>query len=186
MVNASPIGDLSALFLALNAHLKMDSGRQVALKEFFLDYKKTNLNKGELIQLIEIGIPSTSHHINFEKVSKRTYLDIASVNSACSVCLDGDLVNDIHLSLGGIAAYPLFMAKTCDFLKVKELNTENIKQALSVLQSEISPISDIRGSSKYKRQLSQQLFLNHFRKLYPDRFTDKDILELSTTKINAL
>lgn len=181
IVNASPIGDISILLLALNATLVFNSQRKLKLKDFYLDYKKTDLHHDELITGIEINSKLADYKLNFEKVSKRTYLDIASVNTAFSIKTKNDIIEDIYFSAGGIGPYPKFMAATCEYLKKKTLSLETLYEALEIIQSEISPISDIRGSKEYKRLLIRQLFLQHFLKLFPHIFNETDILQLMRT-----
>ena len=170
-VNASPIGDMSIFFLALNStlHIIKESERQIPYQEFYKDYKKYDLREGELIAAISFEIPDTNTKFNFEKVSKRTHLDIASVNSACKITLENELITAASFSVGGVAAVPKFLSKTNAFLKGKKLSAENIKEAEKVLQTEITPISDVRGTNIYKRLLARQLFFAHFVELYPDR-----------------
>ncbi len=164
-VNASPIGDLSIFFLALNADIKLvdaqGSEREIALKSFFKGYKILDLNEGEYISELRFKIRK-NFKFNFEKVSKRTYLDIASVNSAVSYSLANNVINDIHISGGGLAAVPKYFDKTREFLIGKVLNEANLKEAGKVLLSEVKPISDIRGSKEYKSLLLKQLFFAHF------------------------
>jgi len=190
MVNASPIGDINILLLALDTTLLMEhtSGqqREVALKDFFRDYKKVNLEKGELIKYIQIKPLEKGTLFNFEKVSKRTYLDIASVNSAISIKAEDKTIRQVSLSLGGVAAIPKFMATTCAFLTGKELSVKTLDKALDVLQEEIAPIDDIRGSAAYKRLLARQLFLQHFLALFPEQLDEEAIHELMTTKTPAV
>jgi xanthine dehydrogenase small subunit len=189
MVNASPIGDMNILLLALEATLLLEntSGqqRELPLKNFFLDYKKLDLEKDELIKYIIIEPQKEGALFNFEKVSKRTYLDIASVNSAISVQVDGNIIRQISLSLGGIAAIPKYMVATCAFLKDKELSAETLGEAFDILQEEITPIDDIRGSAAYKRLLARQLFLQHFMALFPE-LPEEDFYRLMTTKSPAV
>ncbi len=165
-VNASPIGDLSIFFLALNAELiiknSRDNERALALKDFFKDYKQIDLKEGEIIKELKFKIPDKNFYFNFEKVSKRTYLDIASVNTAVSYTLANNFINNIHISAGGVAPVPKYFEKTEQFLKGKELNKENLEKAAKILLSEVSPISDIRGSKEYKSLLLKQLFFAHF------------------------
>jgi len=186
IVNASPIGDTSILFLALNADLILSTGKKIALKDFFLDYKKIDLKEKEHIHYIAFNETLKSYDVHFEKVSKRTYLDIASVNSAISIKLSDGIIQEIFYAAGGIAAFPKYMAQSCEFLKGKKLNTETLKSAIDILQNEISPISDIRGSKAYKLLLIRQLFLSHIMSLYPKMFEEQEILELMTTKNSAL
>ena len=190
IVNASPIGDLSILLLALNSRLIIENSnkktRQVLLKDFFLDYKKIDLGTVEVIKYIVFDTPKKVQKINFEKVSKRTYLDIASVNSAISISINNEIIEGISFSAGGISAIPKFMSQTSNFLKGKKLNVETMESAIEIMQSEISPISDIRGSAEYKRLLLRQLFLQHLLKLFPEVFDEKEILKLMITNTIAI
>jgi len=175
IVNASPIGDLSIMFLALNSEVNLGS-RTVPLNEFFIGYKKLNIKKDEHVKSLAFLIPSKPILFNFEKVSKRTHLDIASVNSAIQIEMDGEMVKNCYLSAGGVSPIPLFLSKTCDFLKDKTITSNTIIQANEVMQSEISPINDVRGSIEYKRLLLRQLLFAHFIKLFPKKVLVSDLL----------
>ncbi len=173
-VNASPIGDLSVFFLALNAELCLKSEanteRRLALRNFFLDYKKLDLQKNERIESIEFSIPSGAFFFNFEKVSKRQYLDIASVNSAISFTIEKNIIKEAHVSLGGVAAVPKYLTKTSAFLVGKLADETTIAAATEFAQSEISPIDDLRGSQAYKRALASQLLLQHILVFKGEKF----------------
>ncbi|PKV51734.1 xanthine dehydrogenase small subunit [Aquimarina sp. MAR_2010_214] len=171
-VNASPIGDMSIFFLALNSTLTIqkedETERQIAFQEFHQNYKVYDLQEGEILKEISFKIPQANQHYNFEKVSKRTHLDIASVNSAGLISIQNGVISEAHLSFGGVAAIPKYLYKTNEFLKGKLIISETIHLAEKILQSEISPISDVRGTSAYKRLLARQLFFAHFIKLFPN------------------
>jgi len=170
-VNASPIGDMSIFFLALDSTLTIKNNtkiRELPFKKFHQNYKKYDLQKGELITSISFKIPDENTKFNFEKVSKRTHLDIASVNLACRISVLNKNIKKAVFSIGGVAAIPKVLEKTNQFLKGKELSNQTIKQAEAVLQSEISPIDDVRGTREYKRLLARQLFFAHFIELYPN------------------
>lgn len=163
-VNASPIGDMTAWFLALNASIIFNSGRELPLKDFYLGYKTLAKEADEFITKIRFRKSFT--HFNFEKVSKRTYLDIASVNTAISLKISENLMEDAHISAGGVAPIPLYLRKTSEFLRGKKISAEILSEAAEILQTEISPISDVRGSAEYKRLLLKQLFTAHFVELF--------------------
>lgn len=167
IVNASPIGDLSIMLIALNASLRIEREngyREVTVKNFFKGYKQLDLKKDEWLKEIIIPLSKEKYFFNFEKVSKRTYLDIASVNSAVSLKVENEKIIDITLSAGGVAPIPLLLKKTCDFLKGKIINPENVEKSLEVVTSEIQPISDVRGNANYKSLLLKQLIKAHFEK----------------------
>lgn len=166
IVNASPIGDMSIFFLALDSDVVLNKNgqtRTVKLKDFYKGYKQIDKTAEEIIEKIIFSPPQNSQ-FNFEKVCKRTHLDIASVNTACQVRFTAeDRVEDVHLSAGGVAPFPKYLAATVAFLKGKKINAEVLKEAIAIMNTEIAPISDARGTAGYKRLLLRQLFLAHFK-----------------------
>ncbi len=179
-VNASPIGDMSIFFLALNSTLTIidtdENERTLPFQQFHTDYKKYDLAANEIIKSISFTIPSSNTYFNFEKVSKRTHLDIASVNSAGSISIENNIITNAHFSTGGVAAVPKYLTNTNAFLIGKELNLATILSAEEILQLEISPISDVRGTNIYKRLLAKQLFFAHFITLFPKQFQLQNFL----------
>ncbi|HPN29642.1 MAG TPA: FAD binding domain-containing protein [bacterium] len=168
IVNASPIGDMSIILLVLNAALVIECKsrglREVKLSEFYKGYKKYDLIGCEIIREIKIPKPSQNFYFNFEKVSNRKILDIASVNSAVSIKFDGNNnMEDLKISAGGVAPIPLLL-KGFDEFTGKKINSENIKKIAEFSVNQVAPIDDIRGSAKYKKLLLKQLILSHFEK----------------------
>ncbi len=113
-VNASPIGDMTAWFLALDASIVFNTRREIPLREFYLGYKTLARTEDEFIT--KIRFQKNFSHFNFEKVCKRTFLDIASVNTAISLrselpAIAGGLnvIIEAHVSAGGVAPIPLYL-----------------------------------------------------------------------------
>jgi xanthine dehydrogenase small subunit len=199
IINASPIGDLSIIFLALGGECVLGpdtatgassrvgsdergDGRRVFLKDFFKGYKQLDLRGEEILESVVFPVPSVSSFFNFEKVSRRTHLDIASVNSAVLLTLEGDEIEapelriaEASLSAGGVAPVPLYLAETSRYLRGKPITAEVVKEAADRAEGEISPIDDIRGSAEYKRLLLRRLIYAHFIKLFPEH---KELEEL--------
>jgi xanthine dehydrogenase small subunit len=71
-------------------------------------------------------------------------------------------IKEVYLSAGGVGPVPLFLEKTVSFLREKQVSEETIQQAIEIAQTEITPISDVRGSEEYKRLLLGQLIKAHF------------------------
>ncbi len=166
--NASPIGDMTVWFLALNSEIIFNNGRVLPLKDYYLGYKTLAKSDDEFIKTIRFRKDFT--HFNFEKVCKRTYLDIASVNTAISLKVADNIIENANVSIGGVFATPLYLRKTSEFLNGKELNEAIINEANEILQTEISPISDVRGTAEYKRLLARQLFFAHFVDFFDIQF----------------
>jgi xanthine dehydrogenase small subunit len=177
--NASPIGDMTNIFLALNSKIILQSEktkREIFLKDYYKGYKTLDRKNGELISEIIFTIPGKNAKFNFEKVSKRIHLDISSVNSSILIEVKNNQILNTHISAGGIAPIPLYLKGTSLYLTGKDLNKDSIKEAVSIAMQEISPISDARGSAEYKRLLLRQLIYAHFLKLYPDAVRAEELL----------
>ncbi|MVM34474.1 2Fe-2S iron-sulfur cluster binding domain-containing protein [Spirosoma sp. HMF4905] len=169
-INASPIGDFTIFFLALDATLTFSDGnlsRELPLRNLYQGYKMLDKRPEEYLEQIRFSLPAQNTQFNFEKVSKRTHLDIASVNSAINITVEDDLITHVRISAGGVAAIPKQLTKTAEFLTGKLLSEELIQKAISIAQTEIAPISDARGTEAYKRLLLGQLIKAHFIKLFP-------------------
>ncbi|MDX1487248.1 MAG: FAD binding domain-containing protein [Acidiferrobacterales bacterium] len=173
LINASPIGDMTVLLLALEADLVLtdgDSTRTVNITDFYQGYKQLDRTGEEILTEILIPVPAGDTHIHWEKVSKRKCLDIATVNSAIRIRCDAEgVIEAVGLAMGGVAPVPLFMEKTCAYLRGKAISPQTIEGAMVVAQAEIAPISDVRGSAAYKRLLVRQFLIAHFATLYPER-----------------
>lgn len=179
LVNASPIGDSTALFLALNAELilaKHAARREISLKDFYLGYKTLDLRSGELVFALRFTLPDTTSKINFEKVSRRTYLDIASVNSGFHLKVRAEEIISSTISAGGVAPVPTVLKETSKYLVGRTIDRETVRNAANVALSEVTPISDVRGSSEYKKLLLRQLLYSHFITCFPDKITLQHLL----------
>jgi len=179
IVNASPIGDMVNILLALNSTVHLKDGKKkrlILLKNFYKGYKSLDKKKNEIVEKITFLTPSKNSLFNFEKISKRTYLDIASVNSSVYVESKSGKISNIHISAGGVAPIPLYLNNACNYLKNKTIDAETIKKAAEISLKEISPISDARGSAEYKSLLLRQLFFAHFIKLFPQLVDPEKLL----------
>jgi len=171
LVNASPIGDMTIMFLALDAELTLrgpDGARRLPLRRFYQGYKTLDKREDELLVSLRFPVPNENTRFHFEKVSKRTYLDIASVNTAICLEIRDGRIDHAGLAAGGVAPVPLFLAQTSAWLKGRAVDPDTARAAAARAMSEISPIGDVRGSAEYKRLLLRQLIQAHFLTLFPD------------------
>ncbi len=171
-VNASPIGDLTIFFLALGGELQLKTqngdSRKLPLNQFYKGYKDLDLRPGELVEAVAFAKPGDQTLFNFEKVCKRTHLDIASVNTAIRLDMTDGVITGVGLSAGGVAPIPLFLAQTADYLKGRSPDGETVARAAQIAMDEATPISDARGTAQYKKLLLRQLIYAHFTTLFPE------------------
>jgi xanthine dehydrogenase small subunit len=178
IANASPAGDLSVMFLALNATVVLARGtkqREIRLRDFFRGYKILDMAANELIVEIRFPVPDAATHFNFEKVARRDHMDIASVNSAIRLRIKNDRIVEAHVAAGGVAPVPLYLRKTSTFLQGRPISAATAREAAAVAGGETSPISDVRGSADYKRALLPRLILAHFLSLFPEHIREEDV-----------
>jgi len=171
IVNASPIADMTAILLGLDASARLRSAsgeRELPLSEFFLGYKKTALAPGEFIEALILPAADGPVLFNFEKVAKREHLDIASANTALGLRMSGGKIAWARLSAGGMAPYPLLLKKASACLVGKAPDAAAARGAARLALSETAPISDVRGSAGYRSRLLERLILAHFVRLFPD------------------
>ena len=179
IVNASPIADLVIILLTLNTKLKISNGdktRIVELSKFYLGYKKVDLLSKEYIEEIEIEIPNIPFDFNFEKVSKRKHLDIASVNSAALFIHEKNKIISANISAGGVSPTPILLIKVSEYFKGKEFSEIDFDLIDNLIENEISPISDIRGSAEYKSLLLKRLVRAHLYELFPKKILLEELI----------
>ena len=165
-INASPIGDLTILFLALGAEIELENAagqrRILPLSELYLGYKQLAKAADEQVTSIRFPAPAPTDAFNFEKVSKRTHLDIASVNTAAWLRLEDGIIREARLSAGGVGPVPMLLPRAAAALLGQPATLSTLRRAQELAQQEISPISDVRGTEQYKRLLLHQLLEAHF------------------------
>ena len=135
IVNGSPIADITNIPLALDSCVIIMNGkkeRRIELKKLFVGYKKLDLRDSEIIKSITIPIPKGKYYFSYEKVSRREYLDIASVNSSLLIQEKNNIITKINLSAGGVAPIPKYLEATSMFLMGKELSAGNIIDAFKI------------------------------------------------------
>jgi carbon-monoxide dehydrogenase medium subunit len=126
--------------------------RTVPLKSFFRGLYETALEPGELI--VDVRVPAMPAH------SKAVYLRYSSLSANDWPCLGvaALLTNEdgrcrgLRLALGGVAETPI-LVQGLEFLQDHPLDEAATGKLLQIVDEQISPFSDMRGSDWYKRQM---------------------------------
>jgi len=172
IANASPIGDSAPALISLDSSIIIEGKktRIIKLKDFFISYKKTVLEKNEFLK--EIIIPLHKGTIfKCYKISKRFDDDISAVFMAINMKTKDQIIKKISITLGGMADIPKSAINTEKFLKRKKYNFKNILLAKEYLSKDFNPISDMRASKNYRKLISENLL----EKFYYETTTKKDI-----------
>lgn len=152
LCTSSPIGDISPILLILNTNLNLfgrNGIRKVNIKNFFRGYRKNILKKDEIISSIEIPYANKKNKIFSWKLSKRYDQDISTVSLAINIQMQNNIIKELHIAAGGVAATPILLEKLSKLMLEKKLD-EAVGFAIDNLENYIQPISDLRGSSHYR------------------------------------
>jgi len=194
IANASPIGDLPPILLALDASIHLrhcapnfeESGSDsnnsdaiytdeiIPLSEFFLDYKKTKLQAGSYVVAIHIPLIEDNQHLFIHKISKRYEDDISACLLAAriDVSADGKTIENAKLGLGGMAAIPLLAIRCQQALVGQAAEVTSFEKAAQVLSADVTPMTDVRASREYRSHVVQRLLVKCGKQLVANSQTE--------------
>jgi xanthine dehydrogenase small subunit len=162
LANASPIGDLAPVLLALDALLLLASAsgeRRVPIASFFTGYRQTALRPGELIAAVEIPRPAPGTRLGAYKVSRRRELDISAVAACFALREEDGRITHLRLAYGGMAATPARASQTEAALLGQAWTPAALRAAWPSLDQDFQPMDDHRGSAAFRRSLARNLLL---------------------------
>lgn len=172
LVNASPIGDMIPALFVLGGEVELagtNSTRWVRIDEFYTGYRKTALASDEIVTRVRLPLPAQEEIFKLYKISKRKDLDISSFGAAVWMRRAGRMVGEIRVAYGGVGPTVVRLPRTEAFLTGKPASRQLFEQAGDVARSEISPISDVRGSENYRRVLGKNILIKFWHDL--DQFS---------------
>lgn len=158
---ASPAGDTIPALYVLGASIELRSQegkRTIPIEEFYLGPGKTLKRHNEMITKIIIH-PQEKNEIGiFEKLGPRKAQSISIVNMACSLHMSAN-----RKCLGGKIAFgsvgpTIIRARKCEaLLTMGELDIDMIENIAKVAWKEVMPITDVRASAEYRRDMASAL-----------------------------
>lgn len=162
LCNAAPSADTAPPLIGLEAKAKINGPnreRVIALEEFFIGPGENALQADEI--LTEIQIPNPPPHTRgvYLKLPARTMVDLAVVGVAVVVTLDDKerSIVDAKIVLGAVAPTPVRARQAEDIIKSKAISRELIEKAAEAAAGEAKPISDLRGSASYRKEMVNTL-----------------------------
>ena len=158
VANASPAGDLINPLLLLDARLVLasaDGRRAVPIDEFFRGPGETVMRPDELLVEARFDIPPPARVFRFEKAGTRPAMECSVVTVGLACTPRNGLLTDVRVAFGSSAPIPLRGRKTEAILEGQSLTPELAERAAVAAETEVSPISDVRGSDCYRRTLAR-------------------------------
>jgi xanthine dehydrogenase small subunit len=136
--------------------------REMPLEDFYTGYRQSVLAADEVVAFIKVPLPTSktasktaaqTSLLRAYKISKRYDDDISAVCLVLNLTLDAGVVSDISIGAGGVAATPVRARQTEAALHGQPWTLASVQAAMLTLRAEFEPISDMRASSSYRRQV---------------------------------
>lgn len=166
LMNASPIGDSTPFLRVAEVTLmisRLGASGQVETREVGIDafikggYKELDFTGDEI--LTAIRIPKSDHCYALFKASTRKDLDISTVAFAARYRIRGGRLEGVRMALGGVAASVVRMPDEEQMLEGAQIESGLFLRTADSAQNRVKPLSDVRGSSIFRKVLVRNLFL---------------------------
>lgn len=156
---ATPASDIAPPLFVLGAKVKivgLNYEKLVPIENFFVAVGKTILEPNEIVTEIFVpGMPAGTGSA-FLKAAK-TADDIAKVNAAVTVTVTDKICKDARIALGSVAPTPIRVTEAEQALKGQKLDETMFARAAEAAADAVKPISDIRSTAKYRKEMVRVL-----------------------------
>lgn len=156
--NASPAADTAAALIAIEAEVIArgpQGERTISAQRFFAGPSKTVLEEGELVTAIVLPASAAGWHGSYLRLSRRKGMDLATLGVLVARQPAGKFA--VRIALAAVAPTPLRVQQAEALLLDEGLSPTGIARAAELARLASSPISDVRGSADYRREMVQVL-----------------------------
>ena len=160
IVTSSPVGDTLPALLALDAAIELASvrgARKVPYAAFCTGYRTTVLAADELVVAVHLPRAAAGARQLWRKVGTRRAQAISKVAVAAVAHLEGGRVASPRIALGAVAPTPIRAREAERALAGALPDTGTAGRVEAALLAEIHPISDVRSTETYRRQVAGRL-----------------------------
>lgn len=161
IANASPAGDTFPPLAVYDARVRVVSAagnRTVPFVDVFAGVKKTTLGPGELIESIDIDFPRKPTSELFRKVGTRAASAISKTVAAGLLWTKKDgTIRELRFALGSMAPTVRRLRTVEAFVAGKKATKAVVEEAVALLESDVSPIDDLRSTKLYRLEVSKNL-----------------------------
>jgi carbon-monoxide dehydrogenase medium subunit len=156
LAHGDPHMDLPPIFLTLGARVRVASRRGerwIDLADLFVGYYQSAVARDELITRIEIPPQPQGVHTWYAKFAALSADDWPSVGVAVWYRTEADRITEARVAVSAATERPVRVAGAEAALAGAAATAETFAAAADAAAREIEPLSDIRGSAAYKREM---------------------------------
>lgn len=167
LVNASPAADSIPPLWVLGAscELQNTSGkREISIEEFFTGPGETVMKPDEIMVGIRVRKAPSGARWFYLKLGQRRAMAIAKVSVAL-LAQCRETLRDVRIALGAVAPTVVGAPETAAFLEGRRPDEATIREAARMVQTECTPIADVRSTARYRCQMVGVLLARGLRSL---------------------
>lgn len=157
IASAVPCADLPPILMVFGASVVLwspDGERTVALDSFFIGPRRTACRDGEVLTAVVVPEPADGFGAAYERFALRNANGIAVASVAAGVRLDSDgRIADARVAIGAVAPVPTLVESAATALIGQPAGAAAFDAAADAAMRAAEPISDIRGSAEFRREL---------------------------------
>ncbi len=160
LVNASPAADTAVPLILLDAAIVIAAqgptgavSREIPITAFFRGPGQTALKAGEILTTIRFHTSAGEGTWAWQKFGTRPSMEIAVASVGMILRIEDEIVAHTRIGYGSVAPVPMRGAATEAALLGQRLNEDVLTRCVEAAQDEITPISDIRASAAYRREV---------------------------------
>jgi xanthine dehydrogenase small subunit len=171
VANGSPIGDAMPGLIALGARVVLRNSaraRVLPMEDLYVAYMQKAMQPDEVVEAVEVPLPSPAVQFRAYKVSKRYDSDISAVCAAFAIKVERGIIVETRVAFGGMAATPKRASHTEAALAGKPWTETTLRAARAALATDYTPLTDMRASAAYRMQVAQNLLERFYLETRPD------------------
>jgi carbon-monoxide dehydrogenase medium subunit len=157
LAGAVPCADLPPILIAMNAAVLLSSAageRSVPLEDLILGPRTTSLRQDELLVAVTVPRPGARFGAAYARLGLREANAIAVAGVAAGLELnDNGTVRSVRLALCAVAPTPKLVKSVAELLVGRRLDEAALRKAAAAAMEAAQPISDLRGSAEYRREI---------------------------------
>ena len=165
LCNASPAADTAIPLILLDAVLVLAScdgtgmmEREVPITDFFRGPGTTVLKDGEILTRVRFKATEAGVFTAWRKFGTRPSMEIAVTSVGVAIKVDAGTVTHARVGYGSVAPTPLRGSGAEAELIGKQLTDETIEKCRIAAVQEIAPITDVRATADYRREITGVVF----------------------------
>lgn len=160
LCRASPSADTPPPLIADGAMVTIfgpAGERELPLEDFFTGPGQTVLANDEILKEVAVPSPPSRAGKVYIKHGRRKAMELATVGVAVALALKGELCERIQIVLGAVAPTAIRARAAEDTLRGAVIDEKAIEAAARAAMEESRPISDVRSSADYRREMVRVL-----------------------------